>query len=295
MSFDFSDPYLRIFPRPKPLLDHQDVPFFGGLPELLRSAKELSGREIVFVRAGGKMPEEGLFHCPVRLNEQKTIGFLVLAPKRSKKRTAADEKAERFLHALADFLADAYRWQYAVRQLEDIAATRPISLPHSNEASPFTMIPIAAVATYRRDDQLLRNILKEAARLIGCCAASLHLLNERERTLKLRSCWGLAEERLLDPPRPLNRSMADLEAMLGHAVVINDAFSKESWESPDPFTSSVCVPVASASSIFGTAWFHAEEDRDFDGRELGYLEMVASRIAVELELRENKEAQLQTS
>lgn len=271
MDFDFNDPYLRVFPQPRPLLDHEDVPFFGGLPDLLRSAREYTKREIVFVRAGGTPPGDDIFTVPVRISESQTVGHLLLAPKKNRRRTAADEKAERFLRSLAELLGDAYRWQYAWRAHEESAAAN---------------VPLPVIGrSEEKFAQSLREQLKAATQLLDTAAASLYLLDETTRTLKLRSCWGLPEERLLDPPRPLARAMADLEAMLGHAVVLNDEFALESWESPENFPTAVCIPVASNAAIFGTVWFFAADVRDFDAREMGYFEMAAGRLAAELERR----------
>ncbi|HBT76627.1 MAG TPA: hypothetical protein DEB39_06805, partial [Planctomycetaceae bacterium] len=166
MSFEFSDPeyhdpYLRVFPRAKPLLDHQDVPFFAGLPELLQSIRTLTNREVLFVRAGGTMPGNDVFHCPVRMDNRKTVGFLVLAPKTSKRRAAIDAKAERLVRTLADFLGDAYRWTYAVREMEESAA--------SNVPLPEIAQPEEAFG------KSLREQLKAAANLLDGAAAALYL------------------------------------------------------------------------------------------------------------------------
>jgi transcriptional regulator with GAF, ATPase, and Fis domain len=263
---------LRIFPHNRPALDHEDVPYFGGLPDLLRSAREYTKREIVFVRAGGSVPGNDVFSVPVCISDEKTIGFLVLAPKKKNtQRSPSDAMAERFLRDLAGLLGDAYRWQYALRE---------------NEEVNIEQLPLPVVN--RSDEKFslsLREQMKDAVRLMDVDAASLYVLNSVNRTLKLRCSWGLPEERLLDPPRPLSRAMADVEAMLGHAVVLNDDFSLTSYNPPENFQTAACIPVTSNSTIFGTVWFFANETRDFDSREMCFFEVVAGRIAAELECR----------
>lgn len=270
-DFDFSDPHLRVFPKERPVLDHQDIPFFGALPELLQSLRNVTKREILFVRAGAAVPSPEIFSCPVRMDNEKVVGHLVLAPKKTKRRSQNDELAEQLLRSLADFLADTYRWPYVLRDREESAAAQ-VPLPQLFRSE-------------ERFGRTLRELLKTATQLLEGSAAALYLLDETTRTLNLRSIWGLPEERLLDGPRPLNGSMADLEAMLGHAVVLNNTFALESWGTPELFPTCVCIPVASESTIFGTAWFYCDEERDFDSREMGYMEMSASRLAAELERR----------
>lgn len=277
-GYDYADPYLRTFPREQPLLDPRDVPFFAGLPDFLKALHAQLGREIVFLKAGGKVPDPELFSCPVRMDDPrkgtpKVVGHLVLAPKKAKstRRTRTDEKAEQTVCMLAEFLGDAYRWPYAFLAGEEKAACC-VPLPRH-------------VVPEEKFGNTLRELLKAAMRLFDGSAAALYLLDEATRTLKLRCVWGLPEERLLEPPRPLHRATADLEAMLGHAVVLNDEFARESWGTPEAFATSICIPVASEATIFGTAWFYIDEEREIDRREMGYLELAAGRLASELERR----------
>ncbi|MEO2021559.1 MAG: hypothetical protein ABGX05_07010, partial [Pirellulaceae bacterium] len=92
------------------------------------------------------------------------------------------------------------------------------------EAELAASIPI----TVRKDEEThlaarLESILRCGAEAIGCQAAAAYLLDDDTRYLKLRSCWGLPTQRLLDPPRPLQGASIDLEALVGHAVVLKDA------------------------------------------------------------------------
>ena len=66
----------------------------------------------------------------------------------------------------------------------------------------------------------LEAVLRGGAQAVGCHAAALYLLDEATSKLKLRSCWELPLDRLTAPPRPLKGAVADLESMLGHAVVL---------------------------------------------------------------------------
>ena len=270
MNTEFYDQHLRSFPAPKPLLDHEDVPFFGSLPELLRSLRKIMGREVVFVRSGGTLPDIGARCFPVKVDGGKSPGHLVLLPAKKERKVSMDDiEQEELVSSLALLLGDAYRWQQLFRKYEEeLASVVPVPLLKPND---------------RKFSETLFDILKGGAKILNCSAASLYILDEASRSLKLRSCWGLPEERLLDPPRKLHEAAADIEAMLGHVVVLNEEFLLETWKAPELFLTAVCIPVASPMSILGTLWFFDEERRSIDDREVALLEIVAGRIAAELE------------
>lgn len=146
----------------------------------------------------------------------------------------------------------------------------------------------AGIPVVRRDDeeplaQRLESILRAGVESLDCTAASLYLLDDGTSQLKLRATWGLPHERLLDGPRPLQSAVADLEAMLGQAIVLNAETNVANWRPPETFPSSICVPVSSCSSLLGTLWVYDDRHHDFDDQELNVTEMLAGRIAAELE------------
>ncbi len=129
----------------------------------------------------------------------------------------------------------------------------------------------------------LNEILKKTARLIGCQAVSLYLLDNKTSFLKLRAAWGIPEERFTEPPRPLKGSLADLEALLGNAVILNEGFLTESWNAPECFANALCVPVLSDDSVLGTLWFFSDQKSRFDDRDLALVELSVKYIVTELE------------
>ncbi|MBR6436118.1 MAG: GAF domain-containing protein, partial [Thermoguttaceae bacterium] len=130
---------------------------------------------------------------------------------------------------------------------------------------------------------LLQEILHGAADALGCAAASMHLLDEKTSVLKMRSCWGLPTERFMEPARPLRTSAADLEAMLGRAVSLEDEEAMRQWNSPEDFPAGLCVPIISQSNILGTVWFYSSNARCFSKRQVQTAELIAGRLASELE------------
>ena len=129
----------------------------------------------------------------------------------------------------------------------------------------------------------LESVLKAAAQAVDCQAAAAYLLDEDTRQLKLRTCWGLPKTRFLESPRALRGAAADLEALVGHAVVVEDALLAQDWRMPEEFRSAVCVPISSPTTLLGTLWMFCQRPRAFGVEETNLMEIVAGRLAADLE------------
>ena len=135
----------------------------------------------------------------------------------------------------------------------------------------------------------LQSLLKSTAKALDCHAATLYTLEDNCKTLKVRSVWGVPEERLLAPSRNLRDALGDAEGLLGQAVIADEPFLVEEWQVPEPFPVAVCVPIASISATLGTLWvFSNDEAREFQERDCQILELAAGRIALELTIRRDK-------
>lgn len=147
----------------------------------------------------------------------------------------------------------------------------------------------AGVPVTQRDDEAAHLVARLEATLtagadsVGAQAAALYLLDEGTSQLKLRACVGLPKTRLLDPARPLRGALADLEALLGHAVVLEDTELLAHWRCPEDYASAVCVPVSTPTTPLGTLWIFSEQRRDFSPQQTNILELAAGRIAADLE------------
>lgn len=158
-----------------------------------------------------------------------------------------------------------------VQREAELASGVPMVLRTDDEESP----PLA---------ERLEAVLRGGAEAIDCQAAALYLLDSATSELKLRSSWGLPRKRLTDPARPLRGALADLEALLGHAVVLTDNELRDYWKAPqENFASCVCVPVSRASMPLGTLWAFCREPRDFTAAQTNIWEVVAGRVAADLE------------
>lgn len=129
----------------------------------------------------------------------------------------------------------------------------------------------------------LESVLKASAEAIGCRAAGLYLLDEATTELKLRASFGLPTERLLEPARALRTAMADLEALAGHAVALEDTTKYQHWNLPETCGAAVCIPVSSPTTPLGTLWVFSDEPRPLSDHEVNLVEIAAGRIASDLE------------
>jgi phosphoserine phosphatase RsbU/P len=155
---------------------------------------------------------------------------------------------------------------------------------HAREAELAAAIPVSARPD--RGNQLaqkLASTLEIGAQSLCMSAAAVYLLDEATSSLKMRSGFGFPKEKLLEPARPLRGALADLEAMLGAAVTIEDSSANPQWFIPEEFPSGICVPLASQEHLLGTVWFFSKEVRPYTDPETGLAEVIAGRIVAELE------------
>jgi sigma-B regulation protein RsbU (phosphoserine phosphatase) len=171
--------------------------------------------------------------------------------------------------AVAELTSELVRTRHALWQREaELAAGVPI-VEHRQEKQHLA--------------QRLEAVLQGGADAIGCQAAALYLLDDTTQALRLRAVWNLSHDRFTAPPRALRTATADLEALCGHAVVLEDARLFDHWNLPDTYPAAVCVPVSSPTVPLGTLWFFAEKKRPFSDHEVNIIEVIAGRLAADLE------------
>jgi hypothetical protein len=180
------------------------------------------------------------------------------------------EAAERMAGAIGELLNELFAARRALRESEaELAAAIPVKR-HPNEQSHLA--------------SRLEATLKAGAQAIGCQSAGLYLLDEATSQLKLRAAWGLPLEKLSEPPRPLANQMADLEALIGHAIALETrADMVGSWKPPEKAAAALCVPVSSPTTQLGTLWLFSNAERPFTDEQTNIAEVVAGKIASDLE------------
>ena len=179
------------------------------------------------------------------------------------------DSAEDLADELGQLLGDLERARHVVWEREaELAAGVPVA-PRPDEQEH-----LAA---------RLEAVLQGGATAVGCQAAAVYLLDETTSVLKLRAAWGIPKDRFFEPARPLRGAVADLDALVGHAVVLEDTSVLPNWRPPEQFSSAVCVPVSTPTTPLGTMWVFAEHVRDFSSTQTNIIEIVAGRVAAELE------------
>lgn len=190
-------------------------------------------------------------------------------PAGSSRRPLDAAAARQLAESMAEVLQELHQTRKALLQREaDLAAGVPVSARRDEEAH-------LAVR--------LEAILQGGAQAIGCQAAAVYMLDEATTELKMRSSWGLPHHRLLEPARPLRGSVADLEALIGHAVVIEDANLLPHWKVPEPYAAAICVPISSPTEPLGTLWMFADQVTDFSDAQTNLVEIIAGRVSSELQ------------
>jgi phosphoserine phosphatase RsbU/P len=251
------------------------------LPDLLRAFQTTTGWTLRY-STSGKASESSDSATTISVDENDAgAGTLILEPaSKASEETAGSKEAGRaaktpknaattLARSIADMLGELLQTRELLRQREaELAAGVPLT-PHCNEKKHLA--------------SRLEAVLKAGAEAVGCDAAGLYMLDEGTTTLKLRAAWGLPFDRLSAPARPLKGAMADLEAMLGHAVVLNDEMLMKTWTTPEDFPTAVCVPISSPTTLLGTLWLFSNEKRDFSSRETNLVEVIAGRLAADLE------------
>ena len=190
--------HVEDLPPSAPTLAEEELPEFGAL---CRAFEQTTGWQLRHESAQSGLGES--WSAPIHGG-----GRLVMSPglaSTSNSQPAVElSQARPLALALAGILGEMNRLRRALWEREaELAAGVPVSSRPDEE-------PHLA--------ERLESVLKGGAEAVGCPAAALYLLDETTSSLKLRAAYGLPQERLLAPARPLRGSVADLEALVGHAV-----------------------------------------------------------------------------
>jgi phosphoserine phosphatase RsbU/P len=276
--------HLKLYTEQPPKPVRPPTEAVASLPDLLRAFKTATGYSLRYEH--GPKPKQSTgsdWAIPIQGELGQATGCLILEPPAAKKEkqdagstasaTTGNKLEERSVRTLAssvaDLLGELLQTRHALRHREaELAAGVPVVPPRQEE---------------KHLASRLGAVLRAGAESIGCDAAGLYLLDEATTQLKLRCSYGLPHDRLAAPPRPLKGAIADLEALLGHAVVIDDNNLMQNWNVPEDFPAAVCVPISTPTTLLGTLWVFSNEKRDFNECETSILELVSGRLASDLE------------
>ena len=147
----------------------------------------------------------------------------------------------------------------------------------------------AAVPVIERPDdpvhlaERLEAVLRGGAQAVNCHAAAIYLLDAATTELKLRGLWS--SSRAVDTwstpttvshggSRSTGRTCrGDEEPRDPRRMAI----------APEASAAAVCVPIATSAIPLGTLWIFSARERDFTDDEVNLVEIVAGRLASDLE------------
>ncbi|MHB8867015.1 MAG: PP2C family protein-serine/threonine phosphatase [Pirellulaceae bacterium] len=240
-----------------------------GLGAVLRAFEATTGWQLKYVAAEQSEPRSA-WTMPIGVTSGEDGKFVLVQDESSSHSAPLSlERIQPLAQAIGDLVSELHRTQSTVWQREaELAAGIPVTL--------------------RPDEQgqlagRLESVLRGGAEAVGCQAAALYLLDDATSHLKLRAAWSLPKSRYLDAPRPLRGAVADLEALVGHAVALENTALLPHWKAPEDFPAALCVPVASSSTPLGTLWFFAQQVREFSPEQTHLAEIVAGRLVSDLE------------
>lgn len=258
---------LRIYKDSRGLDDELDMLGIPALTDACEAIEQLTGFELFFDDQA-ECPNDSLWSTPIVGSDPIPYGEIGIRPGDAGE-FASLHDTTRLLDALSDMASELVASHSALAEREaELASNIPVIAAHD-------------------DGQFLQERLE--AVLNGICdglssqAAAIYLLDESTSELKMRAQCGLPKSRLSCPARSLRGAVGDLEALTGHAVVIEDTTLLPHWNTPEQFRSAVCVPISSPSILLGTFWVFCDQVRDFSPEETNLIEIAAGRIAAELE------------
>ena len=186
--------------------------------------------------------------------------------------TTSEETAWNLLTSINELAFKLKQCEEAVaRQEAELAAGLSVTLPEqSTEESLYSAMEEA---------------LERAVLASGSDAAAVYLLDDTTSTLKMRSCYGLPKNNLAKPPRSLRGALADLEALLGNAVLLENVAIAPDWNCPEAYAAALCVPIGSSTMPQGTLWLWSDHIRDFCTADIEAAKGAADKILSDIERR----------
>jgi GAF domain-containing protein len=129
----------------------------------------------------------------------------------------------------------------------------------------------ASISSSLNVKTILQTLTEDVAKSLDVKAASVRLLDDDKRTLKLVASCGLSEKYLNKGPISAEKSIA--MALKGKPVVVKNAFTddgvqykKEKQE--EGIVSILCVPIKSKEDVIGVLRLYSDRQREFTEDEI---------------------------
>ena len=135
---------------------------------------------------------------------------------------------------------------------------------------------------------VLNRFVESAARVLGCKAAAIRLLDPSHTTVAFAASYGLSDEYLEEVPVEYDRARLDQETLAGVALFVNDAQEDPRIWKPERLRkegidSMLSVPLVGKGGRLGVLRAYGAEGHRFTDEDAGFLEVVAAHGAVAIE------------
>jgi signal transduction protein with GAF and PtsI domain len=129
---------------------------------------------------------------------------------------------------------------------------------------------------------VLGDLVRNAAEGMGVKAASIRLLDESGKRLELAAAYGLSQEYLSKGPVELEKSLIDREALQGNHVIVpdvakDDRIQYKAEAEREGLRSILCVPLRTWEKALGTLRVYTSDKHEFAQEEILFL-MALARI-----------------
>ena len=268
-----SDPSPQ-YPRLFPTVGDSPVPLVAiprGFDAVFQDFENLTGWVLGFEESKPSIESR----TQLGLGPQAATGFFYIEDLSESvigQRSAVDRTAsEKLAKSLTSVFAQLSETRNDIRQAHaELATTCALEFRPDNEV---------------RQWELFQHLLKSAIDLLGFDSAALCVLNEQTNALVFRVVAGTQFEDRLGYYRDLRICRGDVAAMSGSVLTLGRQAEIFAWETPVACRSAVCLPVASLDNIVGTLWLTSNRRRMLSDNDLQLLEIIAGRIACEIERR----------
>jgi len=136
--------------------------------------------------------------------------------------------------------------------------------------------------------QVLEKIVQCVAEAMNVKASSIRLLDSKEMKLVLGASYGLSKGYLHKGPILVEESGLDRNALQGRTVWLNDAQTNKDFQygakaKAEGIKSVLVVPLMIENKAIGVLRVYADRIREFEDREIKFLEAVANLSAISIE------------
>ena len=137
-------------------------------------------------------------------------------------------------------------------------------------------------------DEVLRMVVENAADILGMKAASLRLLDEERRTLRVKAAYGLSKAYLDKGPVEVEKSIIDRECLRCKIINVKDVRNDKRLQYPgelikEGIAALLSLPLTVRGSAIGVLRVYTSVPYTFEESEVDFLSALACQGAIAIE------------